>query len=457
MTGDPVSPPAREPARRPLALGLVLVVVLAFGAGIAADRAGLLGGPGPEATLAPLSSVPPGATIGPGASVAPGATIGPGASVPPDAPADVGLLWEALAIVRGHYVDRSALEPTSNLTYGMLDGLLRALGDPGHSTFLTPDQVKAAAEDLSGSFSGVGVFLGERGGGPIIISVISGSPADKAGLRSGDRIIAIDGKAADGLSVPEVVSRVRGLEGTTVRLTVLHLDAAAPVVIPVVRAKIDVPPVVWSVVPGTRAAMIRIVQFSQGTTKALQAAIAEAAAAGAQAIVLDLRNDPGGLVDEAVGAASTFLATGVVYVRQDADGKQTPVPVRKEPGTDKPLVVLADFGTASSAEILTGALQDGGRAKVVGTRTYGTGTVLNQFDLSDGSAIRLGVELWLTPDGRRIFPDGVTPDEVVDLAPGVTPLEPTDLKTMTAAALKASGDAQLLRALELLGMSVGSN
>jgi carboxyl-terminal processing protease len=385
----------------------------------------------------------------------PGATIGPGASVPPDAPADIGLLWEALTLVREHYVDRTALDPSSNLTYGMLDGLIRALGDPGHSSFLTPDQVKAAAEDLVGSFSGIGAFLGERGGGPIIISVISGTPADKAGLRSGDRIIAVDGKAADGLSVVEVVTLVRGPEGTTVKLTVIHLGASAPVVIPLVRAKIEVPSVVWSMVPGTKAAMIRIVQFSQGATKALQAAVKDADAAGATAIVLDLRSDPGGLVDEAVGAASTFLSSGVVYVRQDADGKQTPVPVRSESGTDLPVVVLVDFGTASSAEILTGALQDGGRAKVVGTRTYGTGTVLNEFGLSDGSALRLGVELWLTPDGRRIFPDGITPDDVVELAPGFTPLEPTDLKTMTAAALKASGDAQLLRALELLGVTIG--
>lgn len=457
MTEDPFPAPAREPARRSLALGLFLVVVLAFGAGIGADRVGLLGGQGPQATNDPTSSVQPSGTTAARATISPNGTIGPGASVPPDAPADVGLLWEALTILRANYVDRSALEPTSNLTYGMLDGLLRAIGDPGHSTFLTPDQVKAAAEDLSGSFSGVGAFLGERGGGTIIISVISGSPADKAGLRSGDRIVAIDGRAADGLSVVEVVTRVRGAAGTTVRITVLHRDAASPVIITIVRAKIDVPAVVWSMVPGTRAAMIRVVQFSEGTTKALQAAIAEADAAAATAIVLDLRDNPGGLVDEAVGAASTFMTTGVVYVRQDADGKQTPVAVRKEPATDKPVVVLVDFGTASSAEILTGALHDAGRAKVVGTRTYGTGTVLNQFDLSDGSAIRLGVELWLTPEGKRIFPDGVTPDVVVDLAPGVLTLEPTDLGAMSAATLMASGDTQLLRALELLGMPVGSN
>lgn len=460
MTGDPSSPAPfsgsypgaagggpRAPGRGSLALGLALVLVLAFGAGVAADRSGLFGaGPTPG----------PGVSAEPGATLPPDATIGPGASVPPDAPADIGLLWEALGIVREHYVDRSALVPASNLTYGMLDGLVRALGDPGHSTFMTPEQVKAAEEDLSGSFSGIGAYLGERGGSPIIVAVISGSPADKAGLRSGDRIIAIDGQAADGLSTEEVVSRIRGPQGTTVTLTVLHVDAAAPVEISIVRAQIDVPSVVWSMVPGTRAAMIRVVQFSEGTTAALQKAVAEANASGAEAIVLDLRNDPGGLVDEAVGVASTFLDRGVVYVRQDADGTRTPVEVRDEPTTDKPLIVLVDFGTASSAEIVTGALQDQGRAKAIGTRTFGTGTVLNQFPLSDGSAVRLGVELWLTPDGRRIFPGGIEPDEQIELALGVLPLEPTDLRSMSAGDVARSGDVQLLRALELLGMPPGA-
>ena len=460
MSGDPTSsapyegvPAApgsrpRPPGRGSLATGLALVVVLAFGAGVAADRGGLFGG-----VSAPSG---PGPSASPGASLPPDATIGPGASVPPDAPADIGLLWEALGIVREHYVDRAALVPASNLTYGMLDGLIRALGDPGHSAFMTPEQVKASAEDLSGSFSGIGAYLGERGGSPIIVAVISGSPADKAGLRSGDRIIAIDGQAADGLSTEEVVSRIRGPEGTTVTLTVLHLDAATPVEISIVRAKIDVPSVVWSMVPGTRAAMIRVVQFSEGTTAALQKAVAEANASEAEAIVLDLRNDPGGLVDEAVGVASTFLDTGVVYVRQDADGERTPVAVRDGPTTDRPLVVLVDFGTASSAEIVTGALQAQGRAKVIGTRTFGTGTVLNQFPLSDGSAVRLGVELWLTPDGRRIFPGGIEPDEQIELALGVLPLEPTDLRSMSAGDVLGSGDAQLLRALELLGMPLSA-
>ena len=436
------TPPPPSVGGKPVVLGLILVVVLAFGAGVAADRSGMFGTPTVEGP----------AEVGPvGPTLPPGATIGPGASVPPDAPADVGLLWEAIDIIRDNYVDRSVLEPTSNLTYGMLDGLVRALGDAGHSSFMTPDQVREASEDLSGSFSGIGAFLGERGGSPIIVSVISGSPADKAGLRSGDAIIEIDGKAAEELSVEDVVTLVRGPAGTTVKLTVIHPGEATPVEVPIVRDVIEVPPVDWAMVPGTDVAMVRIVQFSQGTVDGLQTALAEAKAAGATAIVLDLRNNPGGLVDEAVGVGSTFIPDGVVYIREDADGEQIPVKVRDEPRTDLPMTVLVDFGSASSAEIVTGALQDQGRAKAIGTRTYGTGTVLNEFSLSDGSAIRLGVEQWLTPKGRKIFPSGIDPDIEVVLEPEVLPLEPVDLESMSVRELLESGDAQLLRALQELG------
>jgi carboxyl-terminal processing protease len=426
---------------KPIILGLIIIVLLAFGAGVAADRSGLFGPPTVEGP----------AEIGP--TEPPGATIGPGVSVPPDAPADVGLLWEAIDVIRDNYVDRSVLEPTSNLTYGMLDGLVRALGDAGHSSFMTPDQVREANEDLSGSFSGIGAFLGERGGSPIIVSVISGSPADAAGLRSGDAIIEIDGEAAEELSVEDVVTLVRGPAGSTVRLTVIHPGEVTPVELPIVRDVIEVPPVDWAMVPGTTSAMIRIIQFSEGTVDQLQTALAEAKAAGATSIILDLRNDPGGLVDEAVGVASTFIADGVVYIREDADGEQIPVRVRNEPRTDLPMMVLVDFGSASSAEIVTGALQDLDRAKAIGTRTYGTGTVLNEFSLSDGSAIRLGVEQWLTPKGRHIFPSGIDPDIEVPLDPDVLPLEPIDLESMSVEELRESGDAQLLRALVELGQT----
>jgi carboxyl-terminal processing protease len=247
------------------------------------------------------------------------------------------------------------------------------------------------------------------------------------------------------------VTLVRGPAGSTVRLTIIHPGEATPVEVPIVRDVIEVPPVDWAMVPGTDVAMVRIVQFSEGTVDGLQTALAEAKAAGATAIVLDLRNNPGGLVDEAVGVGSTFIPEGVVYIREDADGEQIPVKVRDEPRTDLPMTVLVDFGSASSAEIVTGALQDQGRAKAVGTRTYGTGTVLNEFSLSDGSAIRLGVEQWLTPKGRQIFPSGIDPDIEVVLEPEVLPLEPVDIESMSVRELLDSGDAQLLRALQELG------
>jgi len=238
-----------------------------------------------------------------------------------------------------------------------------------------------------------------------------------------------------------------------VRVTVIHPGEATPVEVPIVRDVIEVPPVDWEMVPDTTTAMVRIVQFSEGTSADLQTALAEAKVSGATGIVLDLRNNPGGLVDEAVGVGSTFIPDGVVYIREDADGEQIPVMVNDQPRTDLPMVVLVDYGSASSAEIVTGALQDHGRAKAIGTRTYGTGTVLNEFGLSDGSAIRLGVEQWLTPKGRHIFPSGIDPDIEVALETDVLPLEPVDLESMSAAELAASGDAQLLRALEELGQA----
>ena len=310
---------------KPIVLGLILIVVLAFGAGDrrrperplrhadgrgtrpTSARRSRQGRPSARAPRYRLTRQPTSACCG-----------------------------RRSSIIRDNYVDRSVLEPTSNLTYGMLDGLVRSLGDAGHSSFMTPDQVSQASEDLSGSFSGIGAFLGERGGAPIIVSVISGSPADKAGLRSGDAIIEIDGDAAEELSVEDVVSLVRGPAGTTVRLTVIHPGEATPIDVPIVRDVIEVPPVDWAMVPGTKAAMVRIVQFSDGTADELQTALAEAKTAGATSIVLDLRNDPGGLVDEAVDVASTFIPEGVVYIREDADGQQIPVKVTDEPRTDLP-------------------------------------------------------------------------------------------------------------------------
>lgn len=413
----------------------------------------------PPTTASVPSSAPPSAapTASPSpvpASTAPSAPASTapaaGPTLPAGAPEDFGLFWEALQVIQERYVDRSALDDTS-LTYGAIRGMVESLGDTGHTEFLTPEEVQAQQDSLSGTLTGIGVMLGERGGRPVIMSVISGAPAEAAGIRSGDIILAVDGTSAERLGTEGIAERVRGLEGTEVTLTVLHRDVAEPEDITIVRQRIQVEPVSWSFVPGTMIADVRLIQFSSGAAEAVRAALEEAIAAGAQAIVFDLRSNPGGLVDEAVGVASHFLDEGVVYQRRDASDATAPVEV---PGdglaTDLPLVVLIDLGTASSAEIVSGAIADNYRGTLVGQQTFGTGTVLNTIELSDGSAVRVGIERWLTPDGELIFDRGITPDEVVEMPLDGELLEPADLNGLSPEDFAASTDLHLLRAVELL-------
>jgi carboxyl-terminal processing protease len=196
---------------------------------------------------------------------------------------------------------------------------------------------------------------------------------------------------------------------------------------------------------------VRVAAFSGGVAADLRLALEGAREAGATAIILDLRNDAGGLLGEAVTSASQFLGEGNVVLRRDAEGQETPMAVESGGvALDLPVVILVNGGTASAAEIVAGALQDAGRGVVVGTQTFGTGTVLRQFALSDGSALWLATEEWLTPKGRTIWHQGLTPDQVVELPDGTAPLTPKNLDEMTAAEVAASGDAQLLRALDLL-------
>ncbi|MFI5260979.1 MAG: S41 family peptidase [Candidatus Limnocylindrales bacterium] len=421
---------------------MLVLLLVAFIAGIAIDRTGLGGGGTAEVT-APTQ---PGSTAG--------GTIGPGVTVPPDMPANFGLFWEAVDLVRQHYVDQSKVTDDA-ITYGSISGMIDALGDPGHTIFLTPADLKSEQDELSGTIVGIGVYLAEpsgSGGALIIQSVIPGSPAEAAGLRARDQIIAVDGTNVENMDVAAVATMIRGPAGTKVTLTVIHADGDSPVDITITREVVTVPAVSWHMVPGTSDALVAITQFSDKSSQQLKAAVQAAQAAGAKGIVLDLREDPGGLVNEAVGTASQFLASGDVYIRQTSDGTQIKVPVQSGGiATSIPLVVLVDYGTASSAEIVAGALQDPARAKIVGVRTFGTGTVLNTFPLSDGSAVRLAVEEWLTPLGRHIFPNGITPDVQVNQPSGVVDVTPDALAGMTAAQVVASGDTQLLAGLKQLG------
>jgi carboxyl-terminal processing protease len=363
---------------------------------------------------------------------------------------DLALIGQAWGILHDQYVGADQLDDRA-LAYGAIRGLTEAVGDTGHTSFMSPQERAERAKELSGSYVGVGVRIDTAEDSlPIIKSVLRGSPAEKAGLKPGEEITEVDGKATAGHDLDEVAGWVRGEAGSTVGIKVRSGSHGAERLVSIVRADVAEVVVSWAMVPGTTTALLRLDQFSFGAADDVKAALGEIRAAGADRLILDLRGDPGGFVNEAVGVTSQFLSSGDVYVERDAAGKKTSQPV--SPGgvaTGLPLVVLVDHGTASSAEIVSGALQDAGRGQIVGVKTYGTGTVLGEFPLADGSALRVGTVEWLTPKGRRIWHEGIVPDVVVERAADIAPMGPDDIRSLTPAEVAALTDPQLSRALHL--------
>ncbi|MCC7105985.1 MAG: S41 family peptidase [Chloroflexi bacterium] len=359
-----------------------------------------------------------------------------------------GIFWEAWDHVQQDYVDKAALDPRK-MTYGAIGGMLDSLGDIGHTRFMTPDELKAEQEALSGQLEGIGAELVIRDLQPTILAPLPDSPAEQAGLRAGDTIVRVNGTDVAGASLERVVQLVRGPAGTPVTLTVIHRDESNLQDITIIRQRLTVPAVSWAWLPGTSVADVAISQFSEHCTDQLIAALQAARSGGATALILDLRNDPGGIRDEAIGVASQFLKDGLVLIEQDSNGNRTTFPVRGGGiATDLPLVVLVNEGSASSAEIVAGAIQDHGRGQLVGTTTFGTGTVLSSYQLSDGSAILLGTEEWLTPNGSQIWHHGIKPDVTVTLPTSAVSLTPRAVAQLTPAQLQASTDQQLVRALQ---------
>ncbi len=361
------------------------------------------------------------------------------------------VFWEAWNLVNAHYVERSAIDQT-RMTYGAIEGMLDSLGDFGHTRFLSPQALRDEREAISGRLEGIGAELVLREQGPTILAPLPNSPAERAGLKAGDTIVRVDGQEILGLSLEEVVRRIRGRAGTSVSLTVIHQGATVLTDVTIQREQFTVPSVTWTMAPGTSIAHVLVSQFAEHTGDQLVQALNDARASGASGLVFDLRNNTGGLRDEAVAVASQFVGDGDVLIEQDAQGTRTPVPARTGGvALDLPMVALINEGTASSAEIVAGALQDHQRAKLVGSTTVGTGTVLSTFNLTDGSAILLGTREWFTPDGHQIWHHGITPDVPVPLPASVAPLNPNQESAMSPEALQASQDDQLLRALEILG------
>lgn len=361
------------------------------------------------------------------------------------------LIDQAWHVIDEYYVDRSAVH-SKPLTYAAISGMVEGLGDTGHSVFLTPEMVKEQREDLSGKFPGIGAEVRMQGKEVVIVAPLDNSPAQHAGLQPGDVIFKVDNRLTVGVGLGQVVRWIRGPAGTPVTLGIRKAGSDIIRTVTIKRKVIHLQLASWHMLPGTRIADVRIASFSKGTVKALDHALSALRAKGARAIILDLRNNPGGLLYEAVDVASRFLATGNVLLEKNVRGQIRSIAVEHtRPPINLPLVVLTNAGTASSAEIVAGALRDNNRAKLVGETTFGTGTVLKQFPLRDGSAVLLAVEEWLTPKGKTIWHKGIKPDVVLGLRANVQPVYPAGLKHITAAELKASKDSQLLKAMTLLG------
>ncbi len=374
----------------------------------------------------------------------------PGVVRAADQPPEFEVFWQVWNIVQNNFVDRQALDPT-NLTYGAINGLIAALGDEGHTRFLTPEEMKDQQTSISGKFSGIGAHVGVKDGLPVVVAPFEGSPADKAGVKAGDIILEVDGQDVTTLPLDEVVDRIRGEEGTEVTIAVFRPDTNQSIEFKIVRAEINIPAASWVMVPGTDAALVRLNQFSANLEDEVVKSIGEARAAGAKQLVVDVRNNPGGLLEQAIEVSSQFLKDGNVLLQEDAKGNREVFPVKQGGiATDMPMVVLINRGSASAAEIFAGAVQDHKRGTVVGETTFGTGTVLRPYELDDGSGLLLGTSQWLTPNGRLIRKHGIEPDMLVDLPIGADLVAPIELRDMTQAELLKSEDTQLLKALELL-------
>jgi carboxyl-terminal processing protease len=360
----------------------------------------------------------------------------------------LALFAEALHTVQNDYVDRGAIDPKKQ-TYGAIQGMLDTLGDKGHTRFLTPEERERNRKSLSGTYVGIGVTLESENDEVVVASPIEGSPAEKAGVESGDVVVAVNGESVRGDQLSEVADKVRGPEGTQVKLTVVR--GGKERVFNLERAEIETPVASWALIPGSDVAQVRLASFSDDSAEKLKQAFEAARAAGARRFILDLRDNPGGRLDQAVEIAGYFLQPGsVVYIRKNASGEREEIKVEgSEQPTDAPMVVLVNGGTASSSEILAGALRDNDRATVIGENTFGTGTVLSEFVLSDGSAILLGVAEWLTPDGDFIRKTGIVPDEKVPLGEGAEPLTPSDTRNLSREEI-LKRDAQLEHAFEKL-------
>ncbi|MGD9763923.1 MAG: S41 family peptidase [Candidatus Binatia bacterium] len=347
-----------------------------------------------------------------------------------DAYQNIEAFANVLTIVQKNYVDEVA---TDKLIDGAINGMLTSL-DP-HSAYLTPDLYRELQVDTRGSFGGLGIEITQRSGVLTVVSPIEDTPAFRAGIRSGDQIVKIDNEFTKDMTLLQAVKLMRGAEGTNIKLTIRREDEPDWITLTLKREVIQIKSVKYRVLE-PHFGYLRITAFQERTEHDAKAALAEMEkeSGGLRGLVLDLRNNPGGLLSQAVKVADLFLDSGlVVYTEGRLDNQAQRYSAHKGPGIGEfPMVVLVNGGSASASEIVAGALQDHKRALVLGTQTFGKGSVQTILPLSDGeAAIRLTTARYFTPNGRSIQATGITPDIIMDppvqVATAGTPERPPDM------------------------------
>ncbi len=364
--------------------------------------------------------------------------VGDGLDATPDQSVDFTDFWKAWNALDANYVithASSTLPSTKERLFGAMSGLASSYGDP-YTTFFPPKQAKAFSESISGSFGGIGAELDMKDGILTVIVPLKGTPAEAAGLLKGDKIIAIDNKSTEGVSVDEAVSRIRGPVGTTVTLTLVRDKKSLD--IKITRETIQVPETDDGLDANSGVYHIALYEFTSNSATLFDKAFTRFEESGSKRLVVDLRGNPGGYLDAAVDMASHFLPEGAKVVTEDFDGKEKNVVHTSFGYDDLPkgatVVVLIDAGSASASEIFAGALQDNHAATLIGTKSFGKGSVQTLLPL-DGGSLKITVARWVTPAGHWIMGNGVTPDIMA---------------LISKDDIAAKRDSQMLRAVQFL-------
>ncbi|AYA76706.1 peptidase S41 [Bacillus sp. Y1] len=334
------------------------------------------------------------------------------------------------------------------LVNGAIDGMLQSLDDP-YSDYMNEEEASSFHESISSSFEGIGAEIQEKDGYIIIVSPLKGSPAEKAGLKPNDKVVSVDGKNIQGMGSTEAVLLIRGEKGTTVKLVVQRPGVSEPLNFSIVRDTIPIETVYGEMVTDT-IAKVQITTFSENTSTELITILNDLQAKGMKGLVLDLRQNPGGLLNQAVAISSLFVPEGkVLFKVEDRDGNIEEVKSEQKENPDIPLVVIIDKGSASASEILAGAVSESANVPLVGEKSFGKGTVQRAQDFSDGSNMKYTTEKWLTPEGNWIHEKGIVPDYEVAMPEyaNISYIDPEQELKLSVASNQVKAAQQMLKAL----------